>query len=534
MKLRVLGAAKEVTGSGYLLQLGERQVLVDWGLHQGDNEEANYEPLPFDATSIDALVLTHAHVDHSGRIPLLCKEGFKGPVFCTLPTAELAELLWRDSAKLMAEDARMRTRKNARRGLPPVEPLYGNDQVEVACKRLHPCSFDDMVSVIDGLQVRFRDAGHIMGSSIVEAFLTEGEEKVKIVFSGDLGPVDAVMEREPSVISNADYVLIESTYGNREHRSNEDTRAEFTELMTRLTAEEGKVFVPTFVVDRAQRVLYELSLLRDQGIGVDMPVFFDSPMGARVTEIYNSHLDLMSSEVQQYRREGHNPFEEGVTYVSSPEESKKLNELPKGIFLAGSGMATGGRITHHLKNNLFDPKVHVVFVGYQARGTLGRALVDGAKRVRINGEEVAVKAKIHTLGGFSAHADRTDLLTWAENFRPSMPQFIVVHGEEESSEALQSALRDRGFSALVPNRGDEFDLAGRVRVQTAPGAFQPTRELRHEVSRKAAAGEKARRFEELAAEVRDLAFEVGRQERTAESEAALTAVKLLLNAALRR
>lgn len=547
MRLRVLGAAREVTGSSYLLEVGGKRLLIDCGLHQGENEELNYENFDFDPTSVDVCLLTHAHVDHSGRIPQLVSLGFKGPVITTLPTAELVELLWRDSAKLMAEDARTRSRKNARRGLPTVEPLYGDDEVNAAVKRLKAVSFDDMIDVTDGVKARFRDAGHIMGSAIVELFLTEGDEHLKIVFSGDLGPQEAVMEREPAVISDADLVLIESTYGDREHRGAQETRAEFKELMGKITAEGGKIFVPSFVVDRAQRVLYELSLLRDQGLA-QVPVYFDSPMGAKVTEIYNRHLDLLSAEVQEYRRQGHNPFEEGVTYVSEAEESRKLNDLKSGIFVAGSGMATGGRIVHHLKNNLFDPKCHVVFVGYQAKGTLGRALVDGAKVVRVNGEEVAVKASIHTLGGFSAHADRTDLLTWAENFRPTAPLFLVVHGEEKSSEALQQALKSRGFEALVPHKGDEFTLRPRAlgaAMAQAAGERQKAGDLVREgalsevvepaqlnENRKSKqAVHKTQKVSTLASEVSNLAFTLGEGPVTQQIITALEAAKMLLAAA---
>lgn len=483
MKLTILGAAKEVTGSMYVLEVGDKKVLVDCGMHQGESEDDNYKPFPVDATSIDALLLTHAHIDHSGRIPLLVREGFKGKVYATLPTVELTEILWRDSVRLMAEDARWRSRKNERKGLPPVEPLYEENDVNAAIGLFLPVAYDDKVEVVPGLTARFRDAGHIIGSSVIEAFLTEGDQQVKVVFSGDLGPMKTVMEREPVEIDDADYVLIESTYGDRDHKNAQETRKEFRELMSKLVEEKGKIFIPTFVVDRAQRVMYELSLLRDQGIGVDTPVFFDSPMGVKVTEIYREHLDMMSSEIQAYRRSGKDPFSDGVTFVSEPEQSKALNEKGHGIYMAGSGMVNGGRMTHHLKNNLYKPENHVVFVGYQAFGTVGRKIVDGLPFVKINGEDVAVKASIHTLGGFSAHADRTDLLTWAEHFRPSMPQFVVIHGEEHSSKALCETLKERGFDALVPTLGQQFELVPRNEGQRLQQA-QMTRDKLEVLERK--------------------------------------------------
>lgn len=464
MRLKILGAAQEVTGSMYLIEVGGHRVLVDCGMHQGRNEEANYEAFNFDATSIDALLLTHAHIDHSGRIPLLVRQGFSGKIYATLPTTEVVEILWFDAAHIMQEDAQWLSRKNERKGLPPVEPLFGDDDVEAALKRLVPVSYDDRIPVVPGLDVRFRDAGHIVGSSILEVFLSEGDQSVKVVFSGDLGPANPVLDRQPAEISEADYVLIESTYGDRDHRSNEETRKEFQELMARITSKKSKVFIPTFVVDRAQRIMYELSLLRDRGvIEADLPIYFDSPMGARTTKVYEEHMDLMSQEVQAYRREGGSPFsKEQITFVSTVEESQAINRQKYGVVMAGSGMITGGRMVHHLKNGLWNADNHLVFVGYQAVGTLGRRIVDGAKSVRIGGEEVAVKATVHTINGFSAHADRTDLLGWAEFFRPSMPQFIVTHGEPHASDALASGLQERGFEALVPAMEQEFNLVPRT------------------------------------------------------------------------
>lgn len=470
MRLKFLGATQEVTGSCYLIEVGGHRVLVDFGMHQGENEEANYDPLPFDPTSVDALLLTHAHIDHSGRIPLLARSGFKGKVYCTLPTAELVELLWADSANLMKEDAAWRSRKNLRKGLPAVEPLYDETDIGNALKLLYPISYDDRYDVVPGLSVRFRDAGHIIGSSILEVFLTEGDRNVKVVFSGDLGPAKTVMERAPAEINEADYVLIESTYGDRDHKTNEETRKEFQELMADLLAHKSKIYIPTFVVDRAQRIMYELALLRDQGIGTDLPVYFDSPLGVKATEVYQNHLDMMSQEIQMYRRSGKNPFLDSVEFVSTVEDSQKINTKSYGVVMAGSGMVNGGRIVHHLKNGIWNPNNHVVFVGYQARGTAGRRIVDGAKTIRLAGEEVAVKAQIHTIGGFSAHADRTDLILWAEHFRLSMPQFFVVHGEPQAANALQEALEGRGFSAQVADVDLEIELEPRQHGKTVSQA----------------------------------------------------------------
>ena len=463
MLLKFCGAAREVTGSNYLLEVGGRRLLVDCGMHQGEREEANFDPFPYAANSIDAVLLTHAHIDHSGRIPKLVKEGFRGKIYATLPTIELTEILWDDSVRLMKEDAEWQSTKNARKGLPPVEPLYGAEEAAEAKKLFVPVVYDSRTEILPGIHARFRDAGHILGSSIIELFLSEGDKIVKIVFSGDLGPMHTVMERAPSEISDADYVLIESTYGNREHKDNTATREEFQGVMKEILAtQKAKVFIPTFVVDRAQRIMYELSLLRQQGLAEGIPVYFDSPMGVKATKLYESHIDMMSPEIQAYRREHGNPFSpEKVKYVSTKEESQAVNGQKYGIVLAGSGMCNGGRIVHHLKNGIWDAANHIIFVGYQAYGTLGRRIVDGAKTVRISGESIKVAAKIHTIGGFSAHADRTDLLTWAERFRSTMPKFFIVHGENASSQSLASALSTRGFDTLVPTLGQEVKLEPR-------------------------------------------------------------------------
>ncbi|MBQ9424070.1 MAG: MBL fold metallo-hydrolase, partial [Pyramidobacter sp.] len=350
----------------------------------------------------------------------------------------------------------------------PVEPPYGQEDADAAKKLFEPVNYDSRVDITPSVSVRFRDAGHILGSSIIEMMLTEADPVVRIVFSGDLGPMQTVMERAPAEITDADYVVIESTYGNREHKDNLTTRNEFQTLMKEIFAKKkAKVFIPTFVVDRAQRIMYELALLRGQGIGTGMPVYFDSPMGVKATKLYESHLDLMSQELQAYRREGGNPFSsDDIQYVSTKEESQAVNNQNFGLVLAGSGMCSGGRIVHHLKNGIWNPDNHVIFVGYQAHGTLGRRIVDGARTVRIAGESINVEAQIHTIGGFSAHSDRTDLLDWAERFRPTMPKFFVTHGEADASQSLADALGTRGFEALVPDLDQEIALEPRKAGQT--------------------------------------------------------------------
>lgn len=484
MILKVIGAAGEVTGSSYLLECGSSRVLVDCGIFQGkDDDKKNRAPFPFAAGTLDAVLLTHAHMDHSGRIPLLVKEGFEGKVFATLPTLELIKVLWYDSAKLMKEESEWKNKKNSRKGLDPVEPLYALEHVEQAIRHLSATSYDDRVSVAPGVSVRFRDAGHILGSAVLEVWMEEDGRAVKIVFSGDLGPRETVMERNPAIITSADYVVMESTYGDRLHRTNFESREEFREVFTKALKNKGKIFIPSFVVDRAQRILYELALLQGEGmLDESVPIFFDSPMGVRATEIYKKHMDLLSSEIQQYVSQGKDPFSPGqLKYVTSVEDSRSINEVHNAVVVAGSGMVNGGRIVHHLKHGVWDPKNHIVFVGYQARGTLGRRIVEGEKNLRIAGEDVTVQAEIHTINGFSAHGDRDDLFAWAANFTTS-PLFLITHGEAKSSLAFSRTLKNAGMKAIIPVVGQEIQLMPDGAVKSMQLPKQPEQLHREELS----------------------------------------------------
>ena len=457
-RITFLGAVGEVTGSSYLIESGRSRVLVDCGMHQGlDADRKNMEPFSFSPSELDAVILTHAHIDHSGRLPLLVRQGFKGDIWTTDPTIDLANILLRDTVRLMAEETEWKNRKNMRRGLKLTKPIYDEKDVEDTLKRFRYASYDDRVSVADDVSVRFRDSGHIVGASIVELWV--GDDPVKIVFSGDIGPEKTVIEKPPTVIEEADYVVIESTYGDRSHRSIEDTRAEFRNEMQRALADRGKILIPTFVVDRAQRVLYELLLLqRSRSVPAMPPIYFDSPMGAKTTHIYDRYMNLFSREMQDMARSGQNPFSpDGLVFTSSVAESRAINEVDHAIVLAGSGMCAGGRIIHHLKHSLWDRRCNVFFVGYQARGTLGRRLVDGEKNLRIAGEDITVGARLHTIGGFSAHGDRKDLLGWASHFDRDT-SFFVTHGEPNSSQSLAAGLRDLGYSAMTPSAGMSYEL----------------------------------------------------------------------------
>lgn len=446
-----------------MIETKNYKVLVDCGIHQGQDEEKHEgELFSYNPADIDAVLLTHAHIDHSGRIPLLVKMGFKGKIYCTYATTELVKILWEDSAHILRETAEWKSKKNLRRGLPKIEPLYGEKDVDHTLKMRSPVPYDEVLDILPGLKVRFREAGHILGSAIIETWISEDKEEKprKVVFSGDLGSLDGVIEKPMAFIEEADYALIESTYGDRLHKSLKDTRTEFQNVLKAAVKSGSKILIPSFMVDRAQRLLYEITLFQNTFPDIKLPgIYLDSPMGVATTGIYAKHINLLSRELKKMLQKGEDPFNpENFSFVRSPEESRALNKQKSAIILAGSGMCSGGRIMHHLKHSLYKPDTHVIFVGYQAFGTLGRKLVDGLKKVRIMGEDIVVRAKTHTLGGFSAHADKNDLLKWASGF-PKKTHFLVVHGEPKSSESLSSALNDLGYTAWVPAIGEEIDLS---------------------------------------------------------------------------
>ncbi|MCX7795044.1 MAG: MBL fold metallo-hydrolase [bacterium] len=454
MLLTFLGAVREVTGSNYLLETENGFYLVDCGIFQGKDEEKNDTPFEFPPSSIRAILLTHAHLDHSGRIPKLVKEGFRGKIYATLPTIELCEILWLDTVKLMKEETERINRKNKRSGKPLVKPLYDEGDVEASLKLFEPVPYDEVISLED-IRFRFRDSAHILGSASIEVW----NKDLKIVFSGDIGQWDGVMEGTPAEIEHANYVVIESTYGDRNHKTLEETRREFIQVIQSAIYDKGKVLIPSFVVDRAQRILYEMRLLKEQGIlPNDMPIYFDSPMGKKVTDVYRKYSNLLSSELQRYYLTSQDPFDmENLKYLSSVEESKRINDLGTGIIIAGSGMCTGGRILHHIKHSIWKDNTQIIFVGYQAQDTLGRKIVDGAKNINVMGEELIVKAKVHTINGFSSHADQKDLLRWVRGFQNN-PVFVITHGELNSSQALSQILNLKGYQTFIPVKNQKMNL----------------------------------------------------------------------------
>lgn len=467
MDINLFGAAKMVTGSNFLLRTDKYNILIDCGMFQGskDIERLNYEPFPYDPKEIDFLFLTHAHIDHSGRIPKLVKEGFRGRIITTNPTYDLCKIMLIDSAKIQESDVEWENRKRQRAGKEPIEPLYSMEDAEYCLRYFEPYFYGQRIKINDNIQIRFRDAGHILGSSILEMWIKENNEEIKIVFSGDLGMPNRPIIRNPEYIDEADYLIIESTYGNTAHESYEESTEKLIDIINKTVLRGGTVIIPSFAVGRTQELIYQLNKYYEYNPTIEehmkIPVYVDSPMAVDATEAFKRNSSSFDDEARQLVLRGDNPFEfENLRYVKSQEESMALNKytFPK-VIISSSGMATAGRIRHHLKHNLWDERNSLVFVGYQAEGTLGRILLDGIKRVKILGEEINVKAEIYNLAGFSGHADQPMLLNWIGRFRKKPKKVFLVHGEEEPATALSQEInRIYGIETIIPNIGDSFNI----------------------------------------------------------------------------
>lgn len=461
MRLSFHGAAGGVTGSCYLLECAGRRVLLECGLVQGGAwaEKLNRASFPVPAERVDAVVLSHAHIDHSGRLPMLVREGFSGPVFTQRATAELCEIMLRDAAHLQEKDAATESRKRARKGLGPVAPLYGLKDAERALRQFRPLDYDQRQEILPGIELCLRDAGHILGSAIIELWLSEPGLQRKLVFSGDLGQADAPILRDPTPVAQADAVLLESTYGDRCHRARADTLQEMGEIFRRAREDGGNILIPAFAVGRTQELLYVMAEHFEAWELEHWRICLDSPMAIQATELYARHFDLHDrASMGVWRRFGHR-LESRLEFVRTAQQSRALNRARAGcIIIAGSGMCEGGRIRHHLKNNLWRGNCDVLIVGYQARGTLGRQLVDGNAYVYLWGEAVRVAARIHTVGGFSAHADQAGLLEWYRGFSGAPPVWLV-HGEDGPRAALAKALAgNTGARVTLPRAGESLDL----------------------------------------------------------------------------
>ena len=458
MKLISAGAAETVTGSCHLLETNGLKVLIDCGLFQGSKkvEKKNYEDFPFNPSEIDIVLLTHGHLDHVGRLPLLIKAGYKGEIMATNATIHITEVILNDSAKIQFEDYKRELRKAMRRGKENKvkEPLYTAKEIPAVLKRLKQIDFNENIDLGKKVKARFVAAGHILGSAFIEIESPEG----KIIFSGDLGNFESTLEADALQASEADVVVIETTYGNRNHRSQEETEAEFRTLLEQAVKKNGKIMIPSFALERTQVILHQIQKQQQNGIIGSLPIFLDSPMAAKFTKFYQSCANEFITPIKNDLLNGIDPFDPDVLeYTVTADQSKHINEVEGlAIIIAGSGMMSGGRITHHLKHNLWRKDACLIVVGYQAEGSLGRLLVDGRKKVKIHGEEIIVRAKISTIGGFSAHADQGDLLKWIST--TGNAKAYLVHGEPHVMKDFKKSLQSLGREATIVKWGKEYIL----------------------------------------------------------------------------
>ena len=469
MKIQFCGATTGVTGSCHLITTKNHKILLDCGQFQGGEAQdaLNYEDFPFDPAEIEYLVLSHAHIDHCGRIPLLVKKGFKGSIYCTDATADLLEIMLKDSGHIHEQEAEWKNRKNERAGRPLVEPLYTELEAEASLKYVKPVLYDQLVELNDEMRIVFNDAGHILGSGEIEIWVTEDENVSKIVFSGDLGVMDRPILRNPTIIKKADYVIMETTYGNRLHPENALDVNNLIDIICETSKRGGNTIIPSFAVGRTQELIFELNKIyenesdpRQQQLK-KVKVYIDSPMANAATEVFKKNAQVFDDDTKDYISKGDNPLEfENLKFTRSTEESQWLNmdKEPK-VIISASGMCEAGRIRHHLKHNLWDARNSIVFVGYQAEGTLGRTLLEGAKEVSLFGESVQVKAKLHNLEGFSGHADKDGLMAWVKGFQKPPKQWFLVHGEPDAKLDFAKAMKEEcGYDAIPVNANAEYEL----------------------------------------------------------------------------
>lgn len=485
MRVEFLGGCRTVTGSATLLEKGSLRWLVDCGMFQGGKEieERNRWVQPYHSKDLCFILLTHAHLDHSGLIPKLVKEGFRGKIICTKATFDLCEVMLRDSAHIQEMEAEWQDRKDKRSGRNGATPLYTIKDAEESLQYFQPVHYDEVLDLADGVKGRFGDAGHILGSAMIEIWVEEAGEEKKLVFSGDLGSVGQPIIRDPSIVEEGDFLWLESTYGDRLHRSREETVQELLGIIRDAIQNQAKVVIPAFAIGRTQDVLYTIGQLIRKNLIPSVPVYIDSPLAISATEIFKENADCFDQEMNDLLMRGESPFElPEIIYTRTTEESKAINEDQRpGIIIAANGMCDSGRIKHHLKHHLWRKESHIVIVGYQGEGTVGRRIVDGAKRVRLFGEEIAVRAHIHTLGGFSAHADQEGLLQWLSHFKSPQLEVIINHGEEKASLGLEKRIRDQfQFKTHVPQRREKKVIGGAGEAMTeeiAPPAEEKSETL---------------------------------------------------------
>ena len=473
MKITFLGATKTVTGSNYLVEAAGKKFLVDCGMWQGkaELEEENFENFEFNPQEIDFMILTHAHIDHSGRIPKLYNEGFKNKIYAHKATCELCALMLPDSGHIPEMESEWKNRKRMRKGEEPRDPLYTAEDAAKCLQIFEPVQYDEIIDITENIKIRFNDAGHMLGSSIIELWAEEDGKTTKVVFTGDLGNNDIPLLNSPTMIEDTDYLIMESTYGSRLHMRNDDKAEMFLNIVAETLDKQGTVVIPSFAVGRTQEILYEINKLKDIKKDdefkrkykklMEAPVYVDSPLAISATEVFKENMDLFDEETQAEISKGDNPLEfPGLKFTMSTEESKALNEdTTPSIIISASGMCDVGRIKHHLKHNLWNPNSTILFVGYQAPGTLGYNIVNGAKNVKIFGEEIAVNARVEYIEGYSGHADQEGLMNFIYSFIKKPKHIFLTHGEEESQDVLEKKIIDEAnIPVTIPSFGETYDL----------------------------------------------------------------------------
>ncbi len=496
MNITFLGATKTVTGSNFLLEGAGKKIIIDCGLYQGlaKEERENYADFPFDVNEIDYMLLTHAHIDHSGRIPKLYVDGYRGPVIATKATCDLCSIMLPDSGHIQEMENVWQNKKRARIGKPELPPLYTAQDAIKCLEIFKPVSYDEIVELDENISVRFNDAGHMLGSSIIEVWVKENGETKKIVFTGDLGNNDIPLLDAPTMIDNTDYLVMESTYGGRLHNRNDDKATMFLNIVAETLDKGGNVIIPSFAVGRTQEILYELNKLKENTDDKEFlekyeklmkaPVYVDSPLAISATEVFRNNMNLFDENVREEIKNGDNPLEfPGLQFTQTAEESRALNDDPHPhIIISASGMCEVGRIKHHLKHNLWNPNNTILFVGYQAPGTLGAKIVSGEKKVKIFGEEIAVNARIEYIEGYSGHADQEWLLNFVYSFNTKPKHIFLVHGEPEGQKILkEKIIQNVNIPVTIPDYGEQYDLKNEIKVTSKMDMYEKYKFLRLEV-----------------------------------------------------
>ena len=480
MKITFLGATKIVTGSNFLVEAAGKRFLVDCGLYQGKEEleELNYREFDYNPAEIDFMLLTHAHIDHSGRIPKLYNDGFKGPIYAHKATCDLCSIMLPDSGHIQEMESQWKNKKRVRKGQKEKQPLYTADDAIKCMEIFKPVKYDEIIQVDKNIFVRFNDAGHMLGSSTIEIWAIEDGKETKTVFSGDLGNNDIPLLSEPTMIDNCDYLVMESTYGSRLHNRNDQKAEMFLNIVSETINNGGTVVIPSFAVGRTQEILYEINKIKENRHDEEfmekyrtlmkVPVYVDSPLAISATQVFKENMDLFEDEVKEEMQRGNNPLEfPGLKFTQTADESKALNESNEAsIIISASGMCDVGRIKHHLKHNIWNPNSTILFVGYQAPGTLGYQIVNGAKKVTIFGEELAVNARIEYIEGYSGHADQEWLMNFIYSFLTKPKHIFLVHGEEESQDVLRDKILEKtGIGVSIPEYGECYELDDNLKVE---------------------------------------------------------------------